>query len=276
MDDSITVDDTPGSRRFHLRARARAFLWHCCFSVVLIGAFLWITIRFWYPDGFFRMENVYEALRILVPVDAILGPILTFLLYVPAKRGVKTDIALVVLAQVLALVYGGHVIYQQRPAALVFAADRFEVIPASKLAWEKLPEAHFQRAKRDLPFMAYALPAQDAEENNRFVLEFVAYQKMAERYRPVASHLEEIRSRALDPARITPKSAESKAAWDQFRAQHPDLDRLLFLPLECTTMDWYFIVLDRETGQRVAYLMLDAWGEYDRSQSRQDETGRTE
>ncbi len=256
---------TPARREFHLRARLRAFLLHCCFSAVLITGFLWVVTRSWYPDILFRLEDVYEALRILVPVDAILGPVLTFLLYVPGKRGVKLDIALVALAQVLALAYGGHTIYQQRPAALVFAGDRFEVIPASKLDLERLPPEHFDRASLDFPFLAYALPAQTNEEFMQFVATDFKYQKHPERYRPVADHLAQVRERALDPARIKPEKTGSVKRWTRVREQFDDLDKLLFLPLEGTTFDWNFIVLERDTGRLAGYLGVDAWNEYDRS-----------
>ena len=65
---------------------------------------------------------------ILIGVDVVLGPLLTLVVFNPAKKSLRIDLAVIAALQVAALVYGISVIAQARPAYVVFAGDRFTVI----------------------------------------------------------------------------------------------------------------------------------------------------
>ncbi|MEL0067713.1 MAG: hypothetical protein VW874_05560, partial [Gammaproteobacteria bacterium] len=67
------------------RSKLKAFAAHILFSAALIGVFMYVVMGHWFPGYLFEFENVWEGLRILVPVDAILGPILTLIIFVPGK-----------------------------------------------------------------------------------------------------------------------------------------------------------------------------------------------
>jgi len=240
------------------KTKSKAFAIHLMFSVVVVLAFLWAVSALWYPDGLFVLEDVWEALRILVPVDAILGPILTFYLWNPAKKGVKFDIVVISLLQIAALVYGGHLIYQQRPAVYVFAGDRFEIVPASKFDASRLPAGMFAEPL-DEPLIAYAMPAQTAQEQDAFVWGNVQYQKMPERYRPMAPHAMTWQAKALQWEYIQPQGNDI-ARWEAFRQQHAPTDVFLF-PLEGTAGESMIVAIDA-SGARVAHLDLDPWTVY--------------
>ena len=74
-----------------------AFFIHLLFSALLIGCFMIIVTQVWFPDVLFRLENVWEGLQILIPVDAILGPVLTLILFVPGKKGLLSDLIIIVV-----------------------------------------------------------------------------------------------------------------------------------------------------------------------------------
>ena len=52
---------------------------------------MYVIMSHWFPGYLFELENVWQGLRILVPVDAILGPLLTLIIFVPGKKGLKGD-----------------------------------------------------------------------------------------------------------------------------------------------------------------------------------------
>ncbi len=240
------------------KAKLKAFVSHAVFSAVIVTVFFMAIRMLWYPAAVFDLENVWEALRILVPVDAVLGPILTFYLWDPNKRGVKIDITVVLVLQVAALLYGAHTIYQQRPAVFVFAGDRFEVIPASEFDRTQLKEGVFTQPLAE-PLVAYALPAQDKEEQNAFVWNNVQYQKLPERYRPMADYRDDWQARALRWEYIQPEG-ESIAVWEAFREQYSEHDTYLFR-LEGTTGDAIIVAMNVQ-GEVVHYLALDPWAVY--------------
>ena len=115
-----------------LQIRFKAFGIHLALSIAVILIFLLIVTQFWYPGPLFKLEGVWQGLQILIPVDAVLDPILTLLLYVPGKKGLKLDLTIIAVLQVGALAYGGMLIYKQRPVAYAFVADRFGVVLASE------------------------------------------------------------------------------------------------------------------------------------------------
>lgn len=243
----------------HARVKLFAFFIHIIFSVLIIGIFMLVVTQLWFPDILFSLENVWEGLKILIPVDAILGPILTLILFVPGKKGLKIDLSIIALLQVLALVYGGWIIYHQRPEVIVFNVDRFEIIPASKFDRENLETRHFSSTEIPYPFIVYAVQAQTEAEKNDFSLLF---HKMASHYRPLFGYRSVLEEKALQIHTFTPKNEFSKQILKDFSAQYKADEVLLFI-LEGTTMEANVIILDKSSLNILGYLKLDPWVEYD-------------
>jgi hypothetical protein len=112
------------------RAAGKAALLHflgsllvACLAAVLV---LWV----WYPHPYGLLSGGRNLFLILVSVDVVCGPLLTFVLFNPRKpqRELLTDMSLVILVQLAALVYGLHTAYEARPLYLVHEVDRFRVI----------------------------------------------------------------------------------------------------------------------------------------------------
>lgn len=67
---------------------------------------------------------------VLVSVDVVCGPLLTLVLFNPTKssRELVTDMGLIAVIQLGALVYGLNTAYEARPLFLAHEVDRFRVI----------------------------------------------------------------------------------------------------------------------------------------------------
>ena len=105
--------------------QARAFAIHLTASVTIFLIFLGILFFVWYPAPYFEIDGGWTVLLILAGAHLALGPLLTLIVFEPGKPGLKFDLICIVLVQLGALLYGGTLIYQQRPAFVVFAVDRF-------------------------------------------------------------------------------------------------------------------------------------------------------
>lgn len=119
-------------------AKLKAFLVHFSVSALVLGSFFLLLFFFWYR-GFFAVIDVDRPLLLLVGIDLILGPLLTFIVYRKGKRTLVFDLSVIVLLQIVAFVYGAYVIYQGKPSLMVDYNGRFEVvfekeIPANKQA----------------------------------------------------------------------------------------------------------------------------------------------
>ena len=97
-------------------------------SATVVGAFILVASLIWYPSPYLEISGVLAVIGILAMVDIVLGPLLTLIIFKPGKPGLKMDIAIIVSVQVVAFFYGAHIIYNQRPAYVVFVVDRFEVV----------------------------------------------------------------------------------------------------------------------------------------------------
>ncbi|MDK4689031.1 hypothetical protein [Kingella negevensis] len=103
------------------KAKFQAAGIHFSLSVAIFLALAaWI---YWvlYPSFYFTMSGGEQGLRLMLGVDVVLGPLLTFLIFNPHKkmREIILDLVLVGMVQFAALGYGLHVVYREQPKLLV-------------------------------------------------------------------------------------------------------------------------------------------------------------
>ncbi len=242
------------------KSKLKAFSIHLLLSVLLIATFMWVVTQLWYPGLLFKLENVWQGLQILIPVDATLGPLLTLILFVPGKKGLVGDLSIIATIQVLALVGGGFAIYQSRPEVIVFTGDRFEVVTAFKYDRDNLNNEYFTQQQPTYPFIVYALPAQNDEERSHFVLNNVQYQKLSERYRPLDNYRDLLSEKSLKAANFKPSSESAKTLFAEFKNSYKK-DVFLFV-LEGTTATSRIIILDKQSLQLRGFLDIDPWQNY--------------
>lgn len=116
-------------------SRFRAALVHLLVSasVAVIAALLVFLV--WYPGAYREISGGQELFLILVAVDVVLGPMLTFAVFNTKKsrRELFADIGLIAVIQIGALLYGLWTVYQARPVFLVHEVDRFQVVTATDI-----------------------------------------------------------------------------------------------------------------------------------------------
>ena len=117
---------------FRLRTVIRAASIHllCSMGVALLAAAP--VFGLWYAFPYRELSGGRELFSLIVAVDVVCGPLLTMVLFNPAKTRAELwrDLGLVVLIQLSALGYGLHTVWQARPLFLVQEIDRFKVIAA--------------------------------------------------------------------------------------------------------------------------------------------------
>ncbi|MBB5018133.1 hypothetical protein HNQ59_001418 [Chitinivorax tropicus] len=149
--------------------RIRAALIHFAMSLVIFCIVVGICIYYWYPGPFFWIDGGWQGLRIATPVDLILGPLLTLILFVPGKKGLKFDLAMIAALQLGALAWGIHAIHQQRPTLLVYSDGSLNSVRHHQLVYDQTTEAdvHALLDKADkalgLPIVAIR-PPQSTQE----------------------------------------------------------------------------------------------------------------
>ena len=113
--------------------------------VALISAALVFLV--WYPAPLPAATGVTGIFLILLGVDVVLGPCITLIVFNPAKKELKRDLAIVLLLQVAALLYGLNAVFVARPVYVVYNAGRFDLVYANDLPDEKLQRVSDGRFK---------------------------------------------------------------------------------------------------------------------------------
>ena len=124
--------------RFKLAFKAMVVHFGLSLLVAAIVALLVFTL--WFPYPYRELAGGRELFFLVMAVDIVCGPLLTFVLFSPTKprKEMLTDISLIVLIQLLALCYGIWNVWLVRPLYVVQEADRLTIITRTSLDTRKL------------------------------------------------------------------------------------------------------------------------------------------
>lgn len=96
----------------------------------MVFLLVWLV---WYPGRLFEAANGTNLMAILILVDITLGPLITLIIFSPAKPSLRFDLTVVVVLQIAFLLYGIWSIYAARPVYIPFDEDRFYLVTASDI-----------------------------------------------------------------------------------------------------------------------------------------------
>lgn len=131
--------------------RYRAAAIHLGISAT-IAALVFLTIYFvWYPQQLFDSAGGRDLFLIVLAVDVTIGPLMTFIVFVPGKKGLVFDLWVIGILQASALAFGVWTLSEARPVYIAFVKDRFELVHASQIPDSVLADARMRRY-RDLPW----------------------------------------------------------------------------------------------------------------------------
>lgn len=138
-----------------------------CAIAALAGV---LVFAIWYPGVYRELSGGTNLFALVTTVDVALGPLLTFAVFNVRKtrRHLAMDLAVIGFLQIAALAYGLTTVYQARPVAMVFEADRFRVVAASQILVDELhlPPREFQRLPLTGPWLLGTRVPQLGDERN--------------------------------------------------------------------------------------------------------------
>ena len=220
----------------------------------------------WYPPPYFEAAGGNDLVLLMLGVDVTLGPLLTLAVFNPAKGLPKLRFDLVVIGfcQVAALAYGAHVMFTARPAYLVYAVDRFDLVMSNTLPEAEIAKAQAPYDRRPIgkpptvgarvpedpklkeESLFLALGGVDLTQQPRFYVPYAEIAKDAAMRAQPLKTLREInpgRLRAIDAVVRDSGRAEADLAW--LAAHAPNRN--------------FAVILDARSGAIVDMLMADPW-----------------
>lgn len=105
------------------------------FSALVAAIAAVVVFLIWYPQPYLEMLGGGSLFLLIVGVDVVCGPLLTFIIFDPKKsrRELILDLSLVAILQATALAYGVYTMALTRPIYIAYELDRFRVISLADL-----------------------------------------------------------------------------------------------------------------------------------------------
>lgn len=208
--------------------RLKAFLVHLLGSIMVLSVLLYLIIFHWYPSPFFSADGGWEGIRLIAGIDIILGPLLTFLIYNPAKgmKKLKFDMTMILAVQIFALSAGAHIVYDQRTRLVVFAKDHFESLSGDQVEEAKINQDMWEKLSKDQhPAMAYVVLPKDKKERVKFIWatlsQGIPLSKRSDHYDSLTpEHRREMMKQGYDLLEHVKQLPEFKSKLDAFLRKH--------------------------------------------------------
>jgi hypothetical protein len=252
--------------KFRVQVSLRAASIHLSLSCVTALIAAVIVFALWYPFPYRELAGGRELFFLIVVVDIICGPLLTAVLYNPAKPRLELwrDLTIVSLIQLGALLYGMNIMWQVRPLFLVQEIDRFKVVQATSLninALNLLPD-NLKPHLMSGPVVVAIREPKNAAEREKVMIESVQggsdYAERPEFYLPydAANALKSLKRAKPLAFFLQKQPAQLAAATELAKQKNADIAQWMYLPV-VARQDWV-AVLDKQ-GQIQGFLKGDGF-----------------
>lgn len=257
-----TADTAP---RFDLGSRLRAAGIHLGLSALVAALAAALVFGLWYPTPFREISGGRELFFIVVAVDVVLGPLITFAVFDRRKprSELRRDLTIVALLQLAALGYGLHTVQVVRPVVLALEVDRLRVVTALDLddaALAKGPAEFRRRPWWGLQVVAARVPKGAAQlEAIDMALQGVDIGMRPELWLPASETAAAIRKGAKPYSALLDRYPARTAELRQLAARAGrSIEQLGYLPMLARRSDWVALV-DVGSGEIVGYAPVDGF-----------------
>jgi hypothetical protein len=246
-------------------SRWKASAIHLAISLGVLLTLGMLLAATWYPPEYVAAVGGLGLIGILAGVDATLGPLLTLIVFDAKKPGMKFDLTVIAICQILALGYGLYTIALARPAYLVFGTSRFDLIIAADLAPERLAEApreEFRSPPWGGPKIIGVKMPEDPKEREQLMFAavggldlqhfprfYVPYKSVAREVLAKAKPLDTLQAKGEDASRTLAKFLQDKGLEPQ---------DVKFLPLRARHKD-QAVLVDGESAKVLGIADVNPW-----------------
>jgi hypothetical protein len=218
-------------KRSVLTSKLKAAGIHLGLSSVAFCAVLYLILARWYPQPWFPIDGGWQGVRIMVFVDLVLGPTLTFVIFNSGKtrRALAFDFTVIGVTQLAAFVWGVYAVHGQRPAAISYYDGAFHSFEERSLRLQDRTLADLAALDPRSPAIVFTEQPK-TKEAIADMIQRVWYQELAEYeqfdlLRPLQPHLTEIFSRSDEIAQALSGDAKENATVEKLLRSRHDLKR---------------------------------------------------
>jgi len=249
-------------------ARLRASGLHLSLSLMVAALAAAVVFGLWYPYPYREVSGGRELLLLVVGVDVIVGPLITLLVFNPAKsrRERVLDFSVIGLLQVAALCYGLWTVAVARPVHLVFEINRFRVVHAVEIDEGLLAQAPpgLQALPWRGPTLVALRPFKSSQEELEATLAALNGLPLAARpdlwqpYDQAHQALQAVARPLGELSQRLPAQAPVIAEWLRQRPAGAPSDALVYIPMVGRKLFWT-VVLDPVSWSVQGFLPIDSF-----------------
>ena len=244
-----------------LKSKARALAAHLIISALLFLPIVWLICFRWFPPPFFYTDGGWQGVRIMLMVDMVLGPALTFLVFDPAKtrRALTVDFSFIAIVQAVALAYGAITIENGRLRAVVFAEDAFYAVAHSYFVkqgvtpeqWDRFGDAPQAWVYLRRPLQSEMPRYLEAVNTKGYPMESLFFL-----YEPLSAGLPKMQPKAVKLEQLLDKNPDFKQQYEDFLGDYEGDASKLQVYRFYGAFRSNFVVLD-EGGRFVGSINVD-------------------
>lgn len=241
--------------------RLKAFQIHLAISVAIALLVLIIVFFIWHPFPLAKAIGVTHIFLMMLTIDVILGPLLTFVVAKKEKSTLKLDLAIIGFIQFLALSYGFYNIAIARPEYIAFDLLRFETVQSNSILSEDRKNAvdAFKNINYSSPKWVGVIPPKNIQErNDRTFLEMrtgLAPSMRPNLYEPLDNQKNTIQQVAKPLSELRKYNLATDI--ENILLKYPQADS--FLPLKANAVDMTVLIDKKSGGKVVAIVDLRPW-----------------
>ena len=227
------------------------------FLISLILAFICALLVFYiiYPYPLAQAIGATSLFLIILSIDLILGPLLTFIVYKKDKKTLKIDLFIIAMIQLMALSYGIYSMYQGRPVWIAYTVDRFELIRANDVVGES---EQYPLPLLGVEYVFVQIDTEKPSDQLKLMLQEVQYRispaQQPQYYNTIEKGRHLIIKNAMDINYL--EEYNSKDIVENTRLSYPLADA--FLPLQANEKDMT-VLINKATGKVVNIVNLRPW-----------------
>lgn len=242
--------------------KLKAFSLHFLVSLIIALISMVIVFFVWYPEPLYKAAGVTKIFLIVLGIDLVLGPLLTFIVSKPNKKSLKFDLLVIVLLQLSAFAYGFYHVYDGRPAWIAYNVDRFDLVRNNEIDTRKLVEASLNYQKvgyLGAQYVAAIIPQDDREMSQQILFDEVGYgiapSQRPELYVPLKKANESIMAKAKSLGELVDYNDQAEVR--KVLSAYPEADS--FLPLKADAVDMTVLINKKDAGKVVEIVDLRPW-----------------
>ncbi|MBT9510835.1 MAG: pilus assembly protein [Acidovorax sp.] len=249
-----------------LKGRIRASGIHLGISLCIAALAAVLVFAFWYPYPYREISGGRSLFMLLICVDVVMGPLITFTIFNRSKpqRILMTDLAVIGLLQAIALGYGLWTVFVARPVHLVFEYTRMSVVHAIDVDADLLIRAPVSLQKLPVtgPTPIALRPFKDAAEKFDSTMAALSGAPLAARsdlWQSYADSISDVLKEAKPIEELRTRFANHIVLIDHgIEDTGKPATQLRYLPLVGRDNAWT-VLLDATTAEPLGFLPLDSF-----------------